>query len=181
MAERTVVVGVFTDGSRAEQAMNELRQAGFLDDRIGFVVRDTSASEVIPTAAEAKTEAHTGATTGAVTGGVVGGLLGAAAALLIPGFGPAIAGGILSTLGGAAIGAAAGGLIGTFVSMGVPEEEAQYYQRELHEGRTVVIVQADGRQEEAFRILRHNQAYDASRPAEVATASTEVNDQQVIR
>jgi hypothetical protein len=70
------------------------------------------------------------ATAGAVEGGVIGGVLGAAAALLIPGFGPAIAGGILlATFGAAGIGALAGSIIGTLVSIGVLEEEAHAYRR----------------------------------------------------
>lgn len=62
-----------------------------------------------------------------------------AAALLIPGFGPAIAGGILlATFGAAGISALTGSIIATFVSIGVPEEEAHHYQRELRKGRTIV-------------------------------------------
>jgi len=44
--------------------------------------------------------------------------------------------------------------------LGVPEEEAQYYQNELDAGRIVVTVQADGRQEEVRSILERNGAYD---------------------
>jgi outer membrane lipoprotein SlyB len=166
--EHTVVVGVFTDRTSADHVMDELRLAGFHDDQIGFVVRESQPTQPLPATDEA-TKTETGPTTaaGAVTGGVVGGLAGAAAAFLIPGFGPAIAGGILTaTLGGAAIGAAAGSLIGTFVKMGMPEEEAHYYTQELQAGRTIVIVQANGRHYEAFRILRRNQAFNASTPPE---------------
>src|SRR6266567_7132827 len=108
------------------------------------------------------TEAAPGAAVGAVSGGIIGGVIGAAAALLIPGIGPAIAGGILVTvLGGAAIGAAAGGIVGALVGMGVPEEEAHYYAGEFHSGRTLVTVRADGRQQEAINILHHFGGYDA--------------------
>ncbi|HEX6554743.1 MAG TPA: hypothetical protein VF026_18400 [Ktedonobacteraceae bacterium] len=44
--------------------------------------------------------------------------------------------------------------------MGVPEEEARYYQNELDNGRIIVTVQADGRQEEVRPILERNGAYD---------------------
>ena len=44
--------------------------------------------------------------------------------------------------------------------LGLPEEEAQYYQNELDAGRIIVTVQADGRQEEARTILESNGAYD---------------------
>jgi hypothetical protein len=106
------------------------------------------------------TEVRIGEGEGIVSGGIVGGLLGAAAALLIPGIGPAVAGGILVTaLGGAAIGAVTGGLLGVFADMGIPEEEAHHYRRELAAGRTLVTVQVEeGRAQEALDILRRNGA-----------------------
>jgi len=83
--------------------------------------------------------------------------------LLIPGIGPVVAGGILATaLGGAAIGAAAGGLLGALTDMGVPEEDARYYDNEFQSGRTIVTVQAGNRSQEAWDILRSFGARDAS-------------------
>lgn len=164
MTDRSTVVGVFTDRAMAERAIEQLHQAGFHDEQIGYVSRDSQVSTVAP---EASNDTAAGAATGAVSGGVLGGVLGAAAALLIPGFGPAIAGGILAaTLGGAALGAVAGGLVGALTGMGIPEEEARYYQDEFETGRTIVTVKTDGRYEEALNILRQNGAYDATaRPA----------------
>jgi hypothetical protein len=108
-------------------------------------------------------ETATGAATGAVSGGVVGGLLGAAAALLLPGLGPALAGGILAvTLGSVALGAVAGSFVGALTGFGIPEEDALYYQNELELGRIIVTVKAAERYQEAFDILRHNGAYDAN-------------------
>lgn len=160
--ERSTVVGVFTDRTQAEQAINELRHAGFSDDEIGFILRGNPAMEGTAQN-ETGSDTETGAVAGVVSGGVVGGILGAAASLLIPGFGPAIAGGILAaTLGGAAIGAAAGGIIGALTGLGVPEEEARYYQGEFEAGRTIVTVKAGNRYQEALDILRNNGAYDVS-------------------
>lgn len=162
-----VVVGVFEDRNNAEMALDELYRAGFTNDQIGFAVRrdetgGTTRGALATDTTEAA-DAGTGAVTGAVGGGVLGGLIGAGAALLIPGFGPAIAGGILAaTLTGAAVGAAAGGLIGALTGMGIPEEEARYYQSEFEAGRIIVTVNAQGRQQEALDILRRNGAYDAS-------------------
>src|SRR5450631_1571289 len=152
MTERTTAVGVFTDRAQAEQAINDLHNLGFTDKQIGYVVRNAGNELGDPTPAGLRTEI---VVTDAVSVGVFGGILGAAASLLIPGFGPAIAGGILAaTLGGAAIGAAAGGLIGALTNMGVPEEEAHYYQNEFESGRILVTVQAAGRQQEVLDLLR---------------------------
>jgi uncharacterized protein (TIGR02271 family) len=168
MNQRQVVVGVFDDRSRAEQAIEELRSIGFGDDQIGFAVRGgESQAGTGYTGTEAREGATgaAGAATGAITGGVLGGILGAGAALLIPGFGPVIAGGILAaTLGGAALGAVAGGLLGALTGMGVPEEEARYYQSEFEAGRIVVTVKTTNmnEQQQAMAILRRNGAYDAT-------------------
>src|SRR5436309_15437100 len=103
--EHTVVVGVFTDRTSADHAMDELRLAGFHHDQIGFVVRGSQPTEPLPAPDEA-TNTETGQTTaGGVTGGGVGGLAGAGPAVVDPSIGVAGAGGILAgTLGGAAIG-----------------------------------------------------------------------------
>src|SRR5207248_5845370 len=95
------------------------------------------------------------------------------ASLIIPGFGPAIAGGILTaTIGGVVIGAAAGGLFGALIGLGVPEEEARYYEGEFQSGRTLVTVKADGRQQEAYNILHRNGGYDAGTRLEQVQAPT---------
>jgi hypothetical protein len=171
MNTRSTVVGVFPDRMSAEDAINELRRAGFSEEQIGFAMRGETAPE------GATTTEGGGAAAGAITGGVLGGIAGAVAAGLIPGIGPLIAGGILAvTLGGAAAGAAAGGLLGALSEMGVPEEEARYYQSEFESGRILVTVRADGRYDEAWNILRAAGAYDIhsrqGAPMTTATGST---------
>jgi uncharacterized membrane protein len=156
----STVVGVFTDRAKAEQAIQVLERAGFTDQQIGFVRPGEQ------TGREAEVETATRVAAGVGGGGVIGGIIGAAISLLIPGVGPAIAGGILAaTLGGAAIGAAAGGIAGALANMGVPEEEARYYQNELHSGRTLVVVRAGDRHQEARDVLHQYGAYDATRRA----------------
>lgn len=160
--EHTMVVAVFTHQAQAERALSELHQVGFSDEQIGFAVRAKEATEI--NMAPTDTRAHAiGATTGAVSGSVAGGLLSAAAALLIPGFGAAIAGGVLAaTLSGVVLGAVAGGFVGALQGMGISEEEARYYERELESGRIIVAVEANERAQEVLDILRHNGAYNAS-------------------
>jgi len=58
------------------------------------------------------------------------------------------------------VGAAAGGIMGALVEMGVPDEEAEYYEREFQAGRAVVTVNAPGRTEEALRIMQEYGAAD---------------------
>ncbi|QBD76744.1 hypothetical protein EPA93_12300 [Ktedonosporobacter rubrisoli] len=161
--QRTTVVGVFSTRRQAEDAINELQRAGFTNEQIGFLVKNGEQSEQdLRSTAPGEV---TNAAVGAVSGGVIGGIVGAAAALFIPGIGPAVAGGILATtLGGAAVGAVAGGLLGVFSQMGIPEEEARYYQGEFEAGRALVTVTAPNRQAEALDILQHNGASTSTRP-----------------
>ena len=162
--ERTTAIGVFTERAAADAALDELREAGFPADQLGFVVRDREATErtTMPTdITEMKSIPATA--TGAMGGGLIGGIAGAAASLLIPGIGPALAGGILfATLGGAAMGAFAGGFVGSLVHMGIPEEEAHRYQDLLTSGHTIVTVYAPDRYEEALKILGQHGAYNST-------------------
>jgi hypothetical protein len=160
--EHATVVGVFTNQLLAERALSDLHRADFNDEQIGFAMRAKEAAGVNIAPTDARAHAI-GATTGAVSGGVAGGLLSAAAALLIPGVGPAVTGGVLAaTLSGVVLGAVAGGFVGALQGMGVSEEEAHYYERELESGRIIVAVDAGEREQEVLDILRRNGAYDAS-------------------
>lgn len=154
MAQNFIAVGVFHDAEQARHAIDELKSAGYNENEIGFLARVS--------ATESENDTMRSAATGAVEGGMIGGVLGAAAALFIPGFGPAIAGGILlATFGAAGIGALAGSLIGTLVSIGVPEEEAHHYRRELEKGHTIVTVKSDSGYDDVIAIMHRNGAKDA--------------------
>ena len=155
---REHVVGVFGDRGEAERVIAELRDAGFAEGDIGYAIRGSGAAESSEGHDLTAPESAAGsAATGALTGGLLGGLIGAAAALIVPGIGPVLAGGILaSALGGAAVGAAAGGVLGGLVGLGVPEEEAAFYEGEFQAGRAVVTVRADDRAEVAREIMRRH-------------------------
>ena len=154
------VVSLFHDPAQAELAIGDLKTAGFTDRQIGVLMQDREQEQRL--AHDTGTKAGEGAAAGAVSGGVFGGLLGLLAgvgALAIPGIGPVIAAGtIASTLAGAGIGAAAGGLIGALIGMGIPEEEARYYESGLREGGILVTVDAGARAAEARRILVNAEA-----------------------
>ncbi len=149
------VVGLFRNELQAERAIQDLKTAGFSDNQIGVLMQDPEAGRRL--AEDTGTKAGEGAKAGAIGGGVVGGVLGLLAgvgALAIPGIGPIIAGGALaSTLAGAGIGAAAGGLLGALMGMGIPEEEARYYERGLQEGGILITVDAGARAQEAEQVL----------------------------
>jgi len=176
--QRDTVVGVFSDHQQAERAIDELRRAGFRDDQIGIARRRPEGEVTETTTGTESEETHAG--TGAIAGVVAGAGLGALAGLgilsgVIPVIGPAIAGGTLGIiLSNAAGGAAVAGVIGALIGAGIPEEEAQYYNREFEAGRTIVTVKGDDRVDEATTILRRHGAYDmhtASSGTDTTTAA----------
>src|SRR2546421_12571439 len=70
------------------------------------------------------------------------------------------------------------GLTESLENLGLPEQEATFYNREFEAGRTVVMVNTADRQQEAYEILRRNGAYDFnSGPSQMggygSTASTD--------
>src|SRR5688500_16133319 len=127
--KRSTYVGLFDDRTDAEKAAEQLRRKGLSDQDFGYAWRDERGK----TQKIGDTQAGEYGVKGAVTGGAVGGAAGAAmAAGLIPGVGPVLAGGILaSAITGAAAGAAAGGIGGALIGMGIPDEEAKFYEEEF--------------------------------------------------
>ncbi len=126
--------------------------------------KSSETQETVETSAQTQEGRHVREeeATGAFTGGVVGGVLGAAVALLIPVLGPAFAGGILVTVFSAALGAMAGGFLGAFAAIGVPEEQARHYEEEFKSGRTIVTVKTEDRQQDALDILHRNGVHYAN-------------------
>jgi hypothetical protein len=152
-------VGVFETRAAADKAIADLRAAGYRDDQIGLVGRDSSGKAVRTDAAGNK--AGEGAAIGAAAGAATGAAIGAGiAAGVIPVIGPVLAIGTLGTiLLNAAGGAAAAGLAGGLIGWGIPEEEAKYYEGEVKAGRYLVTVDSRGRTDDPESILDRHGAY----------------------
>jgi len=183
MTERMSVVGVFNNRRDAQAAVRDLKAAGFRDDEIGVVGPGDGDAHGVGSI-DGGTHAAEGAATGVAAGAGIGALwaVGIAAGLL-PAIGPVIAGGIFaSILASAAGGAAVAGLAGALVGLGIPEDEADYYENEFKSGRTIVTVKTTTRQDDARRILSQYSGYDMeSRPDRVAGArSTAASDERLV-
>ncbi|WP_084064759.1 general stress protein [Paenibacillus stellifer] len=139
------IVGVFTSEQEASSAITDLKSRGFRTEDISVIARNKDDINAINDVTG--TKAVEGAASGAATGGLLGGVTGLLAgigALVIPGIGPIIAAGpIAATLAGAAVGAGTGGLVGGLIGLGIPEDEAETYDRYVDEGRILVMVDAD--------------------------------------
>jgi uncharacterized protein (TIGR02271 family) len=167
MTNRTTVVGVFQDRAQAQKAIDELKRAGFREDEIGMTVRDSGSIERADTGAArddagGETHATEGAAAGLAAGAGVGALWGLGiVAIGLPAIGPAIAGGALAAvLSSAVAGATAAGTGGALIGLGIPKEEAEYYESEFKAGRTLVTVKTTTRQDEAMAIMRGHGGYD---------------------
>lgn len=161
LSNHDIVVGVFDTHDQARAAVDELRDAQFLEEQIGMIVRDQGREGASATTAS-ETKAPEGAGAGVAAGAGIGALwaLGISAGML-PAIGPVIAGGVLaSVLASAAGGAVVGGLAGALVGLGIPEHEAQRYEEEFRSGRTLVTVRDSMRQSEATTILQRHGAHD---------------------
>jgi hypothetical protein len=173
---RPVIVGLFLDRCDAQRAVNELRRSNFREDQVGVVSR--SAAGIPPAevpAADAATHSKIveGTALGAASGAGLGALwaLGIAAGAL-PALGPVIAGGLLmSVLASAGATAAVGTVVGALIGLGIPEEDAWYFEKEFNSGRTLVTVRPEGRWAEAEAILRDYGALDLQSGAAGARAA----------
>ena len=154
----STVIGVFDDRSQAENAMNEIRNAGITDDEISIVGKE----DIVKGEGDENRENLTsGIGRGATTGGTIGGLAGliaGAGALTIPGIGPIVAAGPIAA---GLTGVAAGGITGSLVDMGIPEDRGEFYENEVKKGSIVATVEADrAKINEVASYMRRNQARD---------------------
>jgi hypothetical protein len=158
--QHTTVVGIFDKLRLAQQAIEELRDAGFMEKEIGMVARNVRVTQVPIEQSRHDERVADGALGGMVTGAGLGGLWAVAVEIeLLPAIGELVLGGIFSgLLAGAIAGAAGGGLIGALLAIGLTRRQAETYEEELRAGRVIVTVHTEDRYDEALRILRSNGA-----------------------
>ncbi len=152
--DRTAV-GYFRDRAAADRAFDALVRAGFGRDDVSILGRGAEGKTGL---VDADTGEDVGAGQGAITGGIAGLLIGAGA-MLIPGIGPVVAVGPLAAalagaITGGVTGAVVGGITAGLVHLGVPEEEARFYDERIRQGGYLVTVRTnESRYDDARRIL----------------------------
>jgi hypothetical protein len=168
--KNTAVFGIYRSTPAAEQAVDQLIQAGYRNQDISVLLADQRSTRDF--AHEKDTKAPEGTTTGVTTGGVIGGTLGVLAgigAIAIPGVGPFIAAGpIMGGLAGLGVGGAVGGIIGALVGMGIPEYEAKRYEGHVKSGHVLLSVHCESSDDigRAKDILRQTGAEDVASAGE---------------
>ena len=145
----TTVVGLFKEIQDANKAVEALKQQGLSDTEMSVLARKEILDDLEIDSQEKSNEVTMGAVAGAASGATFGtfaGLFLGLTAIALPGIGPVISVGALatilgSTIIGAGVGAAAGGLLlGALVKMGVPETEAHLYSEGVRRGGILVAV-----------------------------------------
>ncbi len=168
--KNTAVFGIYGSRAAVEEAVDQLRAAGFRGADVSVLFSDNQGTKDF--AHEKATKAPEGATTGAAAGGLAGGVLGwltGIGALAIPGLGPLIAAGpIVAALAGAGALGAVGGMIGALAGMGIPEYEAKRYEGRIREGGVLLSVHCDNNDwvKRAKELLRQSGAQDIASAGE---------------
>jgi hypothetical protein len=169
-ANQATTVGVFASREAADRAIADLKKAGYKDNQIGLISKDSSGKAVKRDGAgAADTNAGEGAAIGAAAGAAGGIATGVAVGVgmlagVIPVIGPFIALGTLGTIlaagaTGAAAGAATLGLAGALIGWGIPEDEAKYYEGRVQAGQHLVTVEGRSDYDAREMFTRHG-AYD---------------------
>ena len=133
------VIGVFDEQSQAEKAVDEIKSQGISDGEISIAAKEDSISREEGDSSYLDQDLTAGAGIGGSLGGVAG-LMTGVGALAIPGIGPLLAAGPIAA---GLTGAAAGGLAGGLVDMGIPEERGDYYESQVKEGAILAIVESE--------------------------------------
>jgi len=183
-AKNTAVFGIYPDQLTAEDAVDNLKAAGFRNTDISVLFPDNAGTKDF--AHEKQTKAPEGAVTGGASGAVIGGALGWLAgigALAIPGIGPFVAAGpIMGMLGGIGVGTTIGGLTGALIGLGIPEYEAKRYEGRIRRGGILLSVHCDDAEwtRRAKHLLEQTGAEDVSSTGE-AKADYAVSDKPLSR
>jgi len=119
-----MVVAVFDERAQAEQAVNELQNAGINPEQIRFAGQGSSS------------------------------------------------GGMLDKIKSVFTGQETGTIYNDLVDLGVPQDDASYYQREYEVGHSIVAVPAAGRMQEVTDILARYGGYGANRRFAQTTDTT---------
>jgi predicted lipid-binding transport protein (Tim44 family) len=178
-SKNSSVFGVYQDRQAVDEAIDDLRAAGFRSTDISVLIQENEGTKDL--AHQKNTKAPEGAAAGGIASGAVGGVLGGligAGLLAIPGLDPlVVAGPIVAALAGAGALGALGCIIGGLAGLGVPEYEAKRYEGRTKQGGVLMSVHCDNNDwvSRARNLLHQTGAEDIGRAGESA-ADFQVSD-----
>jgi hypothetical protein len=143
MSQESSVVCLYPTVDAAEGAVRELGRGGFPIQHVSIITRDLGSEKKVHGFVTPCDVAKSAARTGAWVGGIFG-LLAGAAFVWLPGVGPLIVAGSLTSalmggLEGAAAGAALTGVLGWLGSLGISRQHILKYEESVKAGKTLVV------------------------------------------
>jgi len=137
------VIGVYDNEQKAAEVVEDLKEKGYTAEEISVITK--KAKVLSENTQEVEPSTMDGVLAGAATGAAIGiaGVIVGLSTILIPGFGAVLAAGpIITTIGGAVVGAnsGAGGLKHALMEMGVPDDEAERYSNDVQDGKILVFL-----------------------------------------
>jgi uncharacterized membrane protein len=144
MSYDSSIVLVYSQLDEAEAAVKKLGEGGFPIQNVSIIAKDLGSEKKVHGFVTSCDVAKSAAKTGAWVGGIFGALIGAAF-LWVPGLGPLIVAGSLTTallggLEGAAAGAALTGTLGWLASLGISKQHILKYEESIRAGKYLLIV-----------------------------------------
>jgi len=145
MKQNNSVVAVYPHMDQAEGAVQLLQRGGFPIEHVSIIARDLGTGNKVHGFVTSCDVAKAAAGRGAWLGGIFGLLVGAAF-IWVPGVGPLVVVGSLTSallggLEGAVAGAALSGLLGWLTSLGISQDQIQKYEESVKAGKYLVIAQ----------------------------------------
>ncbi len=142
MVEHSVVV-VYKTLGEAEAAVRSLGEGGFPIQKVSIIAQHLTDDRRVHGYVTACDVAKSSAVTGAWVGGIFGLVVGAAF-LWVPGVGPLVVAGSLASMllggvEGAVAGAAATGVLGWLIGLGISKEKILKYEEAIKGGKFLVI------------------------------------------
>ncbi len=157
MSQESSVIGIYAHIDKAEEAVQQLGQGGFPIQHVSIIAKDLGTEKKIHGFVTPCDVAKSSARAGAWVGGIFGMLLGAAV-VWIPGLGPLVVAGSLTSallggLEGAVAGAAVTGVLGWLTSLGISKQHILKYEESVKAGKYLVIAHGTPEEVEKARAI----------------------------
>ncbi|WP_013334676.1 hypothetical protein [Gloeothece verrucosa] len=159
-----LAIGIFSNSSMAKQAIQELKNIGFAENKIFLLTQDNNIrsapkDDISVTQKIIGNKSNEGTKTGAIAGILVGtftGILVGLGAIAIPGVGPILLASaegtaLVTTLAGSAIGTATGAVLGGLIGLGIPKKQAKIYEKHFKTESDSALVVVQGNRENIKR------------------------------
>lgn len=146
------VAGIFDNDLAADRAVAALLDEGFAKDDISMLVSRKTHDALFSSTDDEANRVAKGGIAGATLGGVLGALIAgltAVGVIVLPGGGLLAVGPVVAALSGAGAGATVGGLSGALIQAGFAADEANRFEKEINQGKVVLIVHAADKEKAA--------------------------------